>query len=31
VRVVHVWTVVEGSIVEFEQIVDSALQNASMS
>jgi ketosteroid isomerase-like protein len=31
VRVVHVWTVVDGSIVAFEQIVDSALQNASMS
>lgn len=31
VRVVHVWTVVDGSIVAFEQIVDSALQNLSMS
>ncbi|MBK5237518.1 MAG: nuclear transport factor 2 family protein [Actinomycetales bacterium] len=30
VRVVHVWTVVDGSIVAFEQIVDSALQNLSM-
>lgn len=30
VRVVHVWKVVDGSIVEFEQIVDSALQNLSM-
>ncbi len=31
VRVVHVWKVVDGSIIEFEQIVDSALQNLSMS
>jgi len=31
VRVVHIWTVVDGSIIAFEQIVDSALQNLSMS
>ena len=31
VRVVHLWTVRDGKVVEFEQVVDSAEQNKSMS
>ena len=31
VRVVHLWTVRDGKIVAFEQVVDSAEQNKSMS
>ena len=31
VRVVHLWTVADGKIVAFEQVVDSAEQNKSMS